>query len=172
MCVQSLAVKHTSPYKNVGVQSNRTAPCQTLSFSTISMEPHLFQSVNRLNPVFQPILTVTIVTVNMGWNTGFISVTDLNKGCSLLTLLKLNVRQGVCSSVRLDTNIFIGTSVLNCQILKTLFSPNMSLYGQILLPKQCLQVPACLLRPKPYLKAPSARYYFDQKLRLLKILKF
>ena len=119
-----------------------------------------FKSVTRLNPVFQPILTVTIVTVNMGWNTGFSPVTDLEKGCSLLTMLKLNVWQGVCSVVRLDTNIFIGTSVLNCQTLKTLFlqilvikiicsrklggihffpstcGQNMSLYGPILLPKQ------------------------------------
>ena len=81
----------------------------------------MFQSVTRLNPVFQPILTVTIVTVNKGWNTGFSPVTDLNKDCSLLRMLKLNVCQGVCSFVRLDTNIFIGTSVLNCQTLKTLF---------------------------------------------------
>ena len=29
-----------------------------------------------------------------------------------------------------------------------------------------------MFRPKPYLKAPSACYLFDQKLRLLKILKF
>ena len=33
----------------------------------------------------------------MGWNTGFSPVTDLNKGCSLLTVLKLNVWRGVCS---------------------------------------------------------------------------
>ena len=59
-------------------------PCQSLSFSTLSKEQHLFQSVTRLNSVFQPILTVTIVTVNMGWNTWFSPVTDLNKGCSLL----------------------------------------------------------------------------------------
>ena len=59
-------------------------PCQTLGFSTLSKEQHLFKSVTQLNPVFQPILTVTIVTVNMGWNTGFSPVTDLNKGCSLL----------------------------------------------------------------------------------------
>ena len=102
---------------------------------------------------------ITSVTVNMGWNTGFSIVTDLNKGCSLLTMRKLNVYQGVCSSVRLDTDIFIGTSVLNCQTLKTLFlhilvmktifsrklggihffystcGQNMSLYGKILLPK-------------------------------------
>ena len=76
--------------------------------------------------MFQPILTVTIVTVNMGWNTGFSPVTDLNKGCSLLTMLKLNVCQGVCSSGGLDTDIFIGTCLLNCQTLKTLFSPNSS----------------------------------------------
>ena len=81
-------------------------PCQTLSFSTLSKEQLLFKSVTRLNPVFQPILTVSIVTVNMGWNTGFSPVTDLNKGCSLLKMLKPNVCQGVCSSVRLDTDIF------------------------------------------------------------------
>ena len=137
-------------------------PCQTLGFSTVSKEQHLFKSVTRLNPVFQPILTVTIVTVNMGWNIGFNLVTDLNKCCSLLTMLKLNVCQGVCSSVRLDTDIFIGTSVFNCQTLKTPFlhilvittifsrklggihffsstcGQNMSLYGKILLPKQWL----------------------------------
>ena len=78
-------------------------PCQTLSFSTVSKEQHLFQSITRLNPVFHPILTVTIVTVNMGWNTGFSQVTDLNKGCSLLKMLKLKVCWGVCSYVRLDT---------------------------------------------------------------------
>ncbi len=137
-------------------------PQQTLSFSIISKEQPLFKSVTRLNPVFQPILTVTIVTVNMGWNTGFSLVTDWNKCCSLLRVLQLNDWQGVCSSVRLDTNIFIGTSVLNCQTLKTLFlqilvikmifsrklggihffsstcGQNMSLYGKILLPKQWL----------------------------------
>ena len=58
---------------------------------TVSKEPHLFKSVTRLNPVFQPILIVTIVTVNMGWNTGFSPVTDLNKGCSLLTMLNLMI---------------------------------------------------------------------------------
>ena len=41
-------------------------PCQTLSFITVSKEQHLFPSVTRLNPVFQPILTVTSVTVNKG----------------------------------------------------------------------------------------------------------
>ena len=56
-------------------------PRQTLSFSTVSKEQPLFKSVTRLNPVFQPILTITIITVNMGWNTGFSLVTDLNKGC-------------------------------------------------------------------------------------------
>ena len=69
---------------------------------------------------------VTTVTINIGWNTGFSLVADLNKGCSLLTMLKLNVWQGVCISIRLDTNILIGTSVLNCLTLKTLFSPNSS----------------------------------------------
>jgi hypothetical protein len=51
-------------------------PCQTLSFSTLSKEQPLFKSVTGLNHVFQPILTVTIVTVYMGWNTGFSLVTD------------------------------------------------------------------------------------------------
>ena len=111
MC--SSAVEHNSPYKNVSVQSNRTA----YSLPNI----RLFKAVTRLNPVFQPILTGAIVTVNMGWNTGFSIVTHLNKGCSLLTVLKPNVCSGVCSSVRLDTDIFIGTSVLNCQTIKTLF---------------------------------------------------
>ena len=32
---------------------------QTLSFSTISKEQPLLKSVSKLNPVFQPILTVT-----------------------------------------------------------------------------------------------------------------
>ena len=135
-------------------------PCQTLSFSTVSKEQHLPKSVSKLNPVFQPILTVTTVTANMGWNTGFSPITDLNKGCSLLTMLKPNVWKVVCSSARLFTDIFIGTSVLNCQTPKSLFllilviqmissrklsgihffsstlGQNMSLYGQILLPKQ------------------------------------
>ena len=47
----------------------------------------------------------------MDWNTGFSLVTDLNKGCSLPMVLKLNVWRGVCSVVRLDTEILIGTSV-------------------------------------------------------------
>ena len=42
----------------------------------LSKEQNLFKSVTRLNPVFQPILNVTIVTVDMGWNTGFSPVTD------------------------------------------------------------------------------------------------
>ena len=46
-------------------------PRQTLSSSIVSKEQPLFKSATRLNPVFQPLLTVTIVTVNMGWNTGF-----------------------------------------------------------------------------------------------------
>ena len=41
-------------------------PCQTFSFSTVGRKQHLFQSVTRLNPLFQPILTVPIVTVNKG----------------------------------------------------------------------------------------------------------
>ena len=107
MLVSSLTELHTSH--------------QTLSFSTVSKDQPLFKSVTRLNTVFQPILTVTIGTVNMGWNTRFSLITDLNKGFSLLTVLKLNVWRGVCSSVRLDTNILIGTSVLNGQILKKHF---------------------------------------------------
>ena len=122
----------------------------------------MFQSVTGLNPVFKPILTIMIVTVNMGWKTGFNLIIDLNKCCSLLMVLRLNVWQGVCSSVRLDTNILLGTSVLNCHTLKTCFlqilvikmfffkkigwytffpstcRQNMSLYGEIFLPKQCL----------------------------------
>ena len=69
-------------------------PRQTLGFSTISKEQPLFKSVTRQNPVFQSILTVKIVTVNMGWNTGFSSITNLYKSCSLLTLLKTNVWRG------------------------------------------------------------------------------
>ena len=76
--------------------------------------------------MFQPILNETIVTFNRGWNTGLSLVSDLNKGCSLLMVLKFNDWQGVCSSVRLDTDILIGTSVINCQTLKSLFSPNSS----------------------------------------------
>ena len=134
------------------------APRQTLSFSIVSKEKPLLKSVTGLNPVFQPIFIVTILTVKMGWNTGFNLVADLNKDGSLLTMLKLNVWQGVYSSVRLDTNILVGTSVLNCQTLKSLFlqilvikmifsrklggihfisstcGQNISLYGQILLP--------------------------------------
>ena len=47
----------------------------------------------------------------MGWNAGFSLVSDFNKGCSLLAELKLNVWRRVCSVVRLDTDVFIGTSV-------------------------------------------------------------
>ena len=47
----------------------------------------------------------------MGWNTGFSQVTDLNKGCSLPIVLKLDVWREVGSVVRLDTNMLIGTSV-------------------------------------------------------------
>ena len=99
----------------------------------------MFQLVTRLNPVFQPILTVTIVTVNQGQNTGFSPVTDLNKGCSLLRLLKLNVCQGACSSVKLDTDIFIGTSVLNCQTLKTLFKAS-ALWADAFYKQKCPSV--------------------------------
>ena len=55
----------------------------------------------------------------MGWNTGFSLVTDLNKGCSLLFVLKPKVWQGVCSVVRLNTNILIGTSVWGLEGPKT-----------------------------------------------------
>ena len=147
---------------SVSSQTELHTPQQMLSFSIVSKEQPLFKWITRLNHAFQPILTVTIVTVNMGWKTGFNLVNDLNKCCSLLTLLKLIVWQGVCSSVRLDTNICIGTSMLNCLTLKTLFlqflviktiffnkigwlhffsstfGQNMSLYGRILLPKQWL----------------------------------
>ena len=51
-------------------------PQQTLSFSIVSKELPLFKSVTKQNPVFQPILSVTIVTVNMGCNTGFSIVTS------------------------------------------------------------------------------------------------
>ena len=47
----------------------------------------------------------------MGWNTGFSLVTDINKGCYLLMVLKLNAWRGVCSVARLDTNILVETSV-------------------------------------------------------------
>ena len=62
--------------------SFKFVPRQTLVFSNVSKEQLLYKLVIGLNPVFQPILTVTIVTVNMDWNTGFCLVTDLNKGCS------------------------------------------------------------------------------------------
>ena len=137
-------------------------PWQTLSFSTLSKEQPLFKSVTGLSHVFQPILTVTIITVNMSWNTGLSLVIDWNKCCSLLRVLKLNDWQGVCSSGSLDTNVCIGTSGLNCQTIKSLFlqilkiktifsrelgcihlfsstcGQNMSLYGKIFLPKQWL----------------------------------
>ena len=98
--------------------------------------------------------------------------------------------------LELNTNIFIGTSMHNCQTLISLFlqillikmifsrklgviqffsstcGQSMSLYCQILLPKQWLHVPTCLLWPKPYLKTPIGWVFFDQKLRLLKIFKF
>ena len=78
-------------YQNVGVLHT---PCQTLGFSTVSKEQPLFKLFTRQNPVFQPILTVTIVTVNIGWNTGFSLINNLYKGCSLLTMLKTNVWRG------------------------------------------------------------------------------
>ena len=80
MLVSSLTVLHT--------------PCQTLGFSTVSKEQPLFKLVTRQIPVFQPILTVTIVIVNMGWDTGFSSINYSYKGCSLLTVLKTNVWGG------------------------------------------------------------------------------
>ena len=73
MLVSSLTELHTS--------------CETLSFSTVSKEQHLFHLFHLFQAVFQPILTVTIVTVNMGWNTDFSPGTDLNKGCFLLKML-------------------------------------------------------------------------------------
>ena len=42
---------------------------------------------------------------------GFSLVTNLNKYCSLLMVLKLNDWRGVCTVIRLDTKILIGTSV-------------------------------------------------------------
>ena len=80
MLVSSLTVLHT--------------PCQTLGFSTVSKEQPLFKSVTRQNPVFQPILTVTIVTINMGWDTGFSLINISYKGCSLLAVLKTNLWGG------------------------------------------------------------------------------
>ena len=44
----------------------------------------------------------------MGWNTGFSLVTVLNKGCSLLSILKTNVWQGVYSFVRLENERKLG----------------------------------------------------------------
>ena len=69
-------------------------PRQTLGFSTVSKEQPLFKSVARQNLVFQPILTATMVTVNIGWNTGFSPINNLYKGCSLLTVLKTSVWRG------------------------------------------------------------------------------
>ena len=54
-------------------------PCKTFCFSTLSMVQLLIKSAKTLNPMFKPILTVSIVTVNMGWTTGFSPVTDLTK---------------------------------------------------------------------------------------------
>ena len=51
----------------------------------------------------------------MGWNTGFSLITDLNKGGSLLMVLKLNIWQRVCSVVGLDTTILIETRVLGLE---------------------------------------------------------
>ena len=69
-------------------------PRQTLGFSTVNKEQPLFKPVARQSPVFQSILTVTIVTVNMGRNTGFSPINNLYKGCSLLTVLKTSVWRG------------------------------------------------------------------------------
>ena len=77
----------------------------------------------------------------MGRNIGFNLITDLNKGCSLLKMLKLNVKRGLCSSVGLDTNILIGTSVLG------------------------------FFAPKPYVKGVDPVFLFDRKFYLVKILK-
>ena len=68
----------TSPNKMlVSSLTELHTPYQTLSFSTVSQEQPLFKSVTRLNPVFQPILAVKIVTVVMGLNTEFSLVTDV-----------------------------------------------------------------------------------------------
>ena len=69
---------------SVSILAELHSPQQTLSFIIISIKQSLFKSATILNPVFQPILAVTIVTVNMGWDTGFSLVTDLNKCCFYL----------------------------------------------------------------------------------------
>ena len=101
-----------------------------LDYFAISLKATFFhpfrERVNNTIDSVTMIIPCTTETVNMGWNTGFSPVTDLDKGFSLLTMLKLNVCWGVCSSVGLDTDILIGTSVLKCQTLKLLFSPNSS----------------------------------------------
>ena len=166
------------------------APRQTLTFSIVSKKQPLFKSVTRLNPVCLPILTVTNVTVNMGWNTGFSQVTDLNKGCWLLTVLKLNVWHQVYSSVRLDTDILIGTSVLNYQTLKSLFSPLILVIKMIffkiigwyiylfllyLWAKNELSDFRCQLAcysPKHTSKRQSGGFFFNQKLCFLKMFIF
>ena len=62
----------------------------------------------------------------MGWNTGFNLITDLNKGSSLLMVLKLNVWQRVCSVVGLDTTILIGTRVWGLEGAKKVLKSNIS----------------------------------------------
>ena len=65
----------------------------------------------------------------MGWNTGFSLVSNLNKGCSLPMVLKINVWRQVCSVVRLDTNILIGTSVWGLEVAKnTTQKPHLTLF--------------------------------------------
>ena len=65
----------------------------------------------------------------MDWNTGFSLVTNLNKGCSFLMVLKPCVWQGVCSVVRLNTNTLIGTSVYNLERAKnTTQKPHLTLF--------------------------------------------
>ena len=58
----------------------------------------------------------------MGLNTEFSLVTDLNKGCSSLMVLKLNVWRRICSAVRLNTDILIGTSVWDLEGAKNQYS--------------------------------------------------
>ena len=65
----------------------------------------------------------------MGWNTELIPVADLNKVCPFLMVLKLNVWQGVCSDVRLDTNILIGISVWGLEGAKLITEkPHLTLF--------------------------------------------
>ena len=75
----------------------------------------------------------------MGWNTGFSLVTDINKGCSLLMVPKLNGWQGVGSVARLDTNILVETSVWGSEgVQNRTEKPNLTLFfdpTQLVTPK-------------------------------------